>query len=522
MQNRHARPHAKTARQVFPIYPILFGVYPVLALAAVNIAQIDFAMTYRVFVFSLVMTGALYIALGLVMRNWMRAALLTLFLMILFFSYGHVYNILKNPANPFLLLVRHRILGTIWLGLAGLSIWFTTRQWIHLAPVTLVLNIMVVVLLLFPVFQIFQFEENNLRSRAAARSAESSPAVQQASGSDPDIYYIILDAYMRADNIKVVYGYDNTAFIDALTQRGFYVATCSQSNYAYTELSLASSLNMNYLDKLGAANDYQADTLIRDNSVRQFLKNHGYTIVAFETGFLWSQWEDADVYYKFSDHPNQLNSFETLFLQTTVFRIPLDEMGNTKISASVLQHDRTLADLHILKNVPVGVKGPKFVFVHLIIPHPPYVYEPNGDYVPEGPSAGIYIYNLTTPSSDKPGYTNAIQFINSAILKDVDQILADSRIPPIIIIQGDHGAFRYDSPQQRMSILNAYYFPSASARASLYPDITPVNTFRILFDSYFGANLPLLANVSWYSSIMKNAPLITNRWSFTSIPNQCK
>ena len=80
---------------------------------------------------------------------------------------------------------------------------------------------------------------------------------------------------MRADNLKVVYGFDNTAFIKDLSQRGFYVANCSQSNYAYTELSLASSLNANYLDVLGASHDAQADSLIQDSSVRLFLKTVG-------------------------------------------------------------------------------------------------------------------------------------------------------------------------------------------------------------------------------------------------------
>ena len=97
-------------KQVIPFYPILFGIYPVLALAAFNIAQIDISLTYRAFVFSFILAGCLYLVLRLVMRNWMKAAFLTLLLLILFFSYGHVYNFLKNPANPLLGLTRHRIL----------------------------------------------------------------------------------------------------------------------------------------------------------------------------------------------------------------------------------------------------------------------------------------------------------------------------------------------------------------------------------------------------------------------------
>jgi hypothetical protein len=42
-----------------------------------------------------------------------------------------------------------------------------------------------------------------------------------------------------------------------------------------------------------------------------------------------------------------------------------------------------------------------------------------------------------------------------------------------------------------MSILNAYYFSDGPPR-ELYDSITPVNTFRVVFNHYFNANMPLL------------------------------
>ena len=90
----------------------------------------------------------------------------------------------------------------------------------------------------------------------------------------PDIYYIILDAYARADVMQDFYGYDNSHFVEQLTDLGFYVAPCSQSNYAWTGLSLTSSLNMNYLQELYIS----ADSLPawKYSAVRQELKKLGY------------------------------------------------------------------------------------------------------------------------------------------------------------------------------------------------------------------------------------------------------
>lgn len=73
----------------------------------------------------------------------------------------------------------------------------------------------------------------------------------------------------------------------------------------------------------------------------------------------------------------------------------------------------------------------------------------------------------------------------------IDAILAKSSVPPIIVLQGDHAPQLLTEGYNKHKILNAYYLPDGNVDW-LYPTITPVNTFRVILDEYFGEELPLL------------------------------
>lgn len=488
----------------FPFYPILFGLYPVLALTAHNITQINLSSTYRPILLSAAFSIVLFGSLRLIVRSWFRAAMLVSLLLILFFSYGHVYSLLKNTIVLGFFPGRHRYFFPVWVGLAGLCVWMAARKQADFSPMTPALNVVSVLLLFFPLFQITQIEMKNSR-QPSIMGTNVSPSVTMNPGDVyPDIYYIILDAYGRADILEELYDYDNSPFLDALAERGFYVAHCSQSNYPYTSQSLGSSLNLDYLDKFITTDYDNVYKLIRRNVVRQFLETRGYKIVAFETGFRWTQWEDADFYFDYKPGISALNNFEFLFLQTTLMRFPMDYVISTTapVTYEAIHYRRIHYVLDTLKNLQEFVVSPKFVFVHLAIPHPPYVFGPDGELVPQ-PS---------DESGKIVGYRNAVNSINGEILGVIDRIMSTSRTQPVIIIQGDHGPFLYSEPYQHMAILNAYYLPGHEI--SLYPSITPVNTFRIVFNAYFGQEYPLLEDVSWYSPAEV-------RWNFEYLPVGC-
>ena len=100
----------------------------------------------------------------------------------------------------------------------------------------------------------------------------------------------------------------------------------------------------------------------------------------------------------------------------------------------------------------------------------------------------------------------------------VDEILSKSDVPPIVILQADHGpASTFGSDgwarptenmlRERTSIFNAYYLPQGGSDL-LYNSITPVNTFRLIFNRYFKTNYDLLNDKIYFSDYEQPYKLI--------------
>ena len=496
--------------QVIPLHPFLFAIYPILALLAFNISEVDSSSGWRPLLLSVVATGLLNFAFYAIFRSWQRAALLTTVLLILFYSYGHVYILLKGANIGGFYLFRHRTLVPLWIVIGTLLLWSISRRSLRTETATYALNLVGLFLLILPVFQLASF---SLQSRTS--QAEQSPSALSLKAGDtpPDIYYIILDGYGRSDVLKNEYGYDNSDFLNGLRDLGFTVADCSLSNYAQTQISLASSLNFNYIDALSdrfaSGSDDRAglDEFIHHSAVRQSLEKAGYQTVAFATGFLATELRDADYFLSPGRSAGVLNEFETLLLETTFARLLLDtNRFGMQGSGSELFRERTLFALDKLDTLSY-IQGPKFVFVHLIVPHPPYVFGPTG-----GPVEPAEV-GTTKTEEGASHYRDQAIFISNRMAEIVPNILANAATPPIIVIQGDHGPTVASSPRSRMSNLNAYLLPGKEM--SIYPTITPVNTFRIIFNEYFGQDLELLDDVSLYSDY-------TDPFNFKVIQNTCK
>ena len=494
-----------TRIKFIPWHPILFAAFPIISLLAHNFAEIQATDILRSLFVLVLMTTLLVFLLNLFFNNWHKAALVVTLALILFFSYGHAYNYLKQI--NLLAIGRHRLLAPVWLVIFGTTTWWAIKTKRDLKIFTNVLNIIVLVALIIPTTQIYMSYRENIQKALVDKSEPSIQLRVNEGETPPDIYYIVLDAYARDDVLLELFDYDNTAFLNELTEIGFYVAYCSQSNYAQTRLSLATTLNSNYIEELDPKYSGEVrsragmSSFIKSSATRQLLEDLGYTTVAYETGFKWTEIGDADMYLSpnsiagsFLDTTGGINKFEAMLISTSGGRFIFDVAAllpnyiQQKLNyPNQIHRERVLFALDNLEKLPT-IPGPKFVFAHIVSPHPPYVFGPNGQIVEK-------------VDNEMGGYRDQIIYLNSRLIPLLKKIITNSDIAPIIIIQGDHGAVN-TVKEERMAILNAYFLPNGGNNL-LYEQITPVNTFRIIFNHYYDTNLEILDDTSYYSRYSK-------------------
>lgn len=494
------------------LHPFFLAAYPVIFLLSHNLDQVDPAQAPRPLIVLLLLAAVLLLFFGVSSREWGQAGLTTTLLLFLLLSYGHVLRLLQQVSplaqiNP--------LLGLFWFVLLTAGMWLKWRIR-QIAFATHLLNIVTGVALLLPLVNVGVYLAQTgaaVPEKTAAPPIEVEDTARTAVTNEfPDIYYIIVDGYGRSDILQTFYQQDNQELITFLTSHGFYVADHSHSNYVQTALSLASSLNMQYVDALsgpmGEPPTSRADLaeLIENNQLRHILNQFDYELVSFATGYGPTEIANAEVYIPFQ--PEIINDLEGMLLAGSAAMMlgeKFDRLFNP--FACEVQRGGILNIFDHLGQLPASDK-PRLVFAHIMSPHPPFVFGPNGEAVKVGECDGKDgSFFRDSREEYASGYGQQVQNVSRLLMQTVERILAASNKPPIIVIQADHGPgmfLDWDSPErscikERTSILNAYYLPGAD-QDQLYRAITPVNSFRIILDSYFGTELGALEDRSFYSA----------------------
>jgi hypothetical protein len=508
------------SKKTLVIHPFFFAAFPILFLFAHNIGQLSLNVIFIPIAIIGFFTLLFWSSLSLVLKDKQKAGLIVSLFLLLFFSYGHFYRVVNATGFRFdlglIFIETSRVLLVLWgiLFFLGFSFCITTHRNLH--KLTSLLNITASFLIVIPLMTIGTYKlkaRNTWPDTISEGNVKINPGHFGEADTLPNIYFIILDAYARADILEEIYGYQNTEFISYLTQKGFYIANKSRSNYCQTNLSLASCLNFKYLDFLVKRVDVESNdhgplkNMIKNSRVFNFLKQYGYRIVAFSSGYSGTEIKEADIYITCG---RTLDEFQNELLNTTP--IPVVLRMFKRYNRFDLHRKKLLSIIDHLVNT-CELKSPIFVFAHIKAPHPPFVFGQHGEKAdpPTGftDHDGNWLIRKGKLTRDEylKGYRDQLIFINDKIKGALGDILLKSKTPPIIILQADHGPrsmLVWEDPgktnfKECMSILNAYYLPN-NGDAHLYDEITPVNTFRIIFNHYFGTDYELLEDKSYFST----------------------
>jgi hypothetical protein len=493
------------------LYPFLFALYVILSPLSGNLDQLDPALALRPLAVLLLAAAAGLLLFYSLFRDWHYAGYLVFLALVFFFMFGHLYRLVQGrlPAEDkdFSALVLLILWG------AGLGLLSLKPVWTRLggrAWMTPFFNLVFGLALLYP-GTVVLLDLLNRPTQAQASGSVDLPDTGEAAfdcSSRPDIYLIVMDAYGREDVLAGLYGFDNQPFLDALQDRGFYVAGESYGNYIQTVFSVPAVLNFTEIDppRAGVNGAEYFRGLVEDNRLMRLLKRCGYRTMAIESGFYFTDHPDVDVFYS---RESDLNAFEDLLLSGSPWEVISNRLGLDPPAESYEGHRlRVQYSFRRLESV-ARQPGPKVVFAHIISPHPPFVFDESGGRTEPGRA-----YSLAdgedfegSLAEYRQGYAAQVQFVNRRLEEAIDAILSRSAIPPVILLQGDHGPgsrLNWSSPAgsclwERTAVLNAVYLPGAG-REALYPSISPVNAIRAALNASFDAGLPRLPDRTYFTS----------------------
>jgi len=325
--------------------------------------------------------------------------------------------------------------------------------------------------------------------------------------SKPDIYVIVLDAYARPDTLLTSFGLDDGSFLSELRGRGFDVAANSHSNYPVTAETLVTMLNMDYLDKIDQVKGIHTDDpssdgsyrqAINDNAVFRTFRGYGYEIVS--TGSGWEQLaiRQSDVYLD----SGQLNTAESSMLQETGL-ISMVNLLAPDWAADQARGRMDGAFSEIQQVAETASSKPRLVISHVLAPHAPFVYGPNGEHLKVA-SSNIFQFDWLNGGHDqqtRDAYAGQVAYVNSKVLPVVDAIIRSSRRPSVVILMSDHGSRLNTAEGTTMMSPEAddnFFAALTPGHPGLFGDSpTPVNHFRRLLNTYLGTSLPILADRSY-------------------------
>jgi hypothetical protein len=476
-------------------HPLLFAAYPVLFLWSTNVEDTPPRDALQVLVWVVLAAIVATFLMALLIGDRARAALIVTPIVFALLMYGHVVDLVKAPTFAY------KVGWAALIGLAALLAWrLSSARMIRVDRLLLVLSAVLVGVTLVPIVphQIEVASAGPPRDAAAGRVLATTTTAQKR-----DVYLLTFDDYPSDRAIELQFGIKNdlTAW---LRDHAFQVLDESHANYISTSLSLSTTVNIRTLDDLTA--DTTSPSIFRErvysglqNSlVAQQFKALGYRYLHIGSWWGPTRFDSAaDVNYNYAGG----SDFSSVLIEESVIPAALKALGSPEQTFSK-NYQAGRYGLDALDRVP-DEPGPKFVWAHILLPHPAYVFNSDGTYM-----SAAMVRRL----GEKEAFLRQLEYTNSRLESFLGGLLAlPEEQRPIVILQSDEGyvftrnaaaeneedgTFNWQkaTPEQleiKFGIQNAWYVPGG-VDLGLDPKMTAINTFPILFKRYFGLDYQML------------------------------
>ena len=473
-------------RRRLPFHPVLVSVFPILAVYSANVGLFPLRDLIRPLLFATLASTILLLVFAGARRSFERGAIVSSVAFVGLWGARSISSATHLPD------------WTMWLVMmlfVGAGWWWSHRP----ALPTNFLNRFSLLLVVVAGVTI------GLKSRPNAPPAEGRRATT-VSRTSPDVFFILLDGYGRQDQLKRVFGFDSSPFVDELKGQGFFVAERARSNYCQTSLSLASALNLDWIQGLfpkGNADRLELNSLVDRPKVVRDLRAIGYDTVAISTGFPGFDFSGFDLVI---DQPAEVTYFESTLLELTPISMPGQMVDS--------QYDRRrlylVEGFGALNKMAARTAKPRFVFAHILAPHPPFVFDAEEPVRPRGAfsyqDGSDYFDSGKTAESYASGYVGQLRWLNVRVIETVRTLVNRPGPKPIVMILSDHGSKLHldqndlskTDVQESFSTLGAYLVPE-DLRGQFGDEETPLSAMRKVHAYITGLPAPRSENRSYYS-----------------------
>tara|TARA_B100001167_G_C16759265_1_gene300445 strand:+ start:85 stop:1506 length:1422 start_codon:yes stop_codon:yes gene_type:complete len=461
------------------IFPFLLAFFPSWILILKNYDELifqDILISLAIVSVSII----IWIVIRKIIKNSNKAALITGVGVVFFFYFGYVQDALKGilvsniPVNKTSILVPISIIIFIIL-----TIYFIKSK-NNFEPIIKIANVVSITLILVVCVQFI---------------------IPGASAEKPNVYHIILDEYTDNEILTKKFGYNNEKFLEFLNNNGFYMHDKLFSTFGGTVKELNVILNMEYPKKLRwMSEDYES---LNNNKVMSIFSNQNYSIIETNSMMRWKNFSDVDT--KLCYDTNFINSeFLDQVLGKSIIRYFLEKYQQDT------RRDTVRCTFDVLNEITLKTDGPKYVFSHVYVPHPPFLFGPNGENVIPDRREISGLQSWENPQ----GYINQLIYATNEITVVIKNIVKNDP-NAIIIVQGDTGTLTGADISKKT--MKEIYQAHSILYAVRIPDVEdsdymiPVNTYRIIFNNYFNMNYDYLEYHSYLVDNDSNMEDITKK-----------